>query len=168
MKVFVSFNQIILIALLLGPASTRCLADINDIDRLIEQGLLEKPEAYFYNHIGRSDPFKPFVSPVANQIAEQDPNEIIESTQALSGMQVFEPGQLTLVGVLLSSDNELAFVEDQARKGYVLKLGTPIGKRGIVTKIELDKVIIEETAKTRSGQEIKNIVHMSLKKDGDK
>ena len=168
MKVFIRLTQIVFLALLEGSITTYCLADINDIDRLVEQGLLEKSESYFYNHIGRSDPFKPFVSPVTAPLADQDPNEIIENTQALSGMQLFEPGQLTLVGVLLSSANELAFVEDQAKKGYVLKPGTLIGKRGIVKQIELDKVVIEETAKTRSGQEIKNIVHMSLNKDGDK
>lgn len=145
-----------------------CFAEGNDIERLIQQGLLEKHESYFYNHVGRNDPFKPFVSPIASPIAEQDPNEIIENNQVLSGMQLFEPGQLILVGVLLSPTGELAYVEDQAKKGYVLKPGTPIGKRGIVTKIELDKVHIEETAKTRSGQEIKNTVLMSLNKDGDR
>lgn len=145
-----------------------CVAEETDIDRLIQQGILENKDLYSYNHLGRTDPFKPFVSPVAISVTEQDPNEIIENNQELTGMQVFEPGQLTLVGVLLTPSNELAFVEDQAKKGYVLKIGTPIGKRGVVTKIEIDKVHIQETAKTRSGQEIKNVVFMSLNKDGDR
>lgn len=143
-------------------------AELNDIDRLIQQGLLEKPDAYSYNHVGRNDPFKPFLAPIATIPLDQDPNEIIENNQELSGMQLFEPGQLTLVGVLLAPLQELAFVEDQSKKGYTLKVGTPIGKRGVVSKIELDKIIIEETAKTRSGQEIKNTILMKLNKDGDK
>lgn len=83
-------------------------------------------------------------------------------------MQLFEPGQLTLVGVLLSPTQEIGFVEDQSKKGYTLKVGTLIGKRGIVSKIDSDKVIVDETAKTRSGQEIKNTIFMKLNKDGDK
>ena len=168
MKAFILVNRILAFFSIVLLKTSFCYADGSDIERLIQQGLLEKHDSYSYNHVGRNDPFKPFVSPVTAPLAEQDPNEIIESNQALSGMQVFEPGQLTLVGVLLSPANELAFVEDQAKKGYVLKLGTPIGKRGIVTKIELDKVHIEETAKTRSGQEIKNTVLMSLNKDGER
>ena len=168
MKAFVFLTQILFLFFLGTLIPSDCFAGETDIDRLIQQGLLEKSDTYFYNHVGRNDPFKPFVSPVAAPLTDQDPNEIIESNQVLSGMQVFEPGQLTLVGVLISSTNELAFVEDQAKKGYVLKLGTPIGKRGIVTKIDLEKVYIEETAKTRSGQEIKNTVLMSLNKDGDR
>lgn len=168
MKVFVHLIHIFCLLIVNFFIISNCFADVNDIERLIQQGLLEKPESYTYNHIGRNDPFKPFVSPAATPIADQDPNEIIESDQVLSGMQLFEPGQLTLVGVMLSATDELAFVEDQSKKGYVLKLGTAIGKRGIVTKIEPDKVYIEETAKTRSGQEIKNTVLMSLNKDGDR
>ncbi len=83
-------------------------------------------------------------------------------------MQLFEPGQLNLVGILHSSVEELAFVEDQSRKGYVLKVGTLIGKRGIVTQITPDQVLIEETARTRSGKEIKTTVAMRLNKEGDR
>jgi len=147
---------------------TISLAEGNDVDRLIQQGLIDRPDTYTYNHVGRSDPFKPFLSPLVAAPIEQDPNEILENNQELSGMQLFEPGQLTLVGVLLTPSQEIAFVEDQSKKGYTLKVGTPIGKRGIVSKIELDKIIVEETAKTRSGQEIKNTIFMKLNKDGDK
>jgi type IV pilus assembly protein PilP len=62
----------------------------------------------------------------------------------------------------------MAFVEDQARKGYVLKVGTLIGRRGVVAQIDPDQVLIEETAKTRSGQEIKTTVTMRLNKEGDR
>jgi len=86
----------------------------------------------------------------------------------LSGMRLFEPGQLTLVGTMLSPQKEIALVEDQTKKGYILKLGMPIGKRGIVTHIEPEQIIITETAKTRAGQEIKSTVTMRLNKEGDK
>jgi type IV pilus assembly protein PilP len=59
-------------------------------------------------------------------------------------------------------------VEDQTKKGYVIKPGTLIGKRGVVSKIGSDEVVVTETAKTRSGQEIKSTVMMKLNKEGDR
>lgn len=122
--------------------------------------------AYFYNAEGRSDPFKPFVTPKSTS-ALSDPNEIVDEANTLTGMQLFEPGQLTLVGVILSSQEPIALVEDQTKKGYILKIGTPIGKRGLVTSIDSRQMIITETAKTRAGKELKTTTVMRLKKEGD-
>lgn len=168
MRVLQIYSIHFLIIISIFSTFSTSFAEGNDIDRLIQQGLIDKPDTYTYNHVGRSDPFKPFLSPLTAATIEQDPNEIIENNQELSGMQLFEPGQLTLVGVLLSPTQEIGFVEDQSKKGYTLKVGTLIGKRGIVSKIDSDKVIVDETAKTRSGQEIKNTIFMKLNKDGDK
>jgi type IV pilus assembly protein PilP len=85
--------------------------------------------SYYYNTEGRWDPFKPFVTPKSSS-PTQDPNEIMDEGKELVGMQLFEPGQLTLVGVMLSLQEPLALVEDQTRKGYVLKIGNLIGRRG--------------------------------------
>lgn len=139
-----------------------------ETQQLIQLGIIEPSGSYAYNIEGRFDPFKPFLSPKAITPNTPDPNEIIESNQDLSGMQLFEPGQLTLVGVMVSQVQELAFVEDQSKKGYVIKIGTSIGKRGKVTQILPDKVLIEETAKTRAGQEIKSMVVLKMNKEGDK
>lgn len=122
--------------------------------------------AYFYNAEGRPDPFKPFVTPKSTS-ALADPNEIVDEENTLTGMQLFEPGQLTLVGVILSSQEPIALVEDQTRKGYILKMGTPVGKRGVVTSIDSRQMIITETAKTRAGKELKTTTVMRLKKEGD-
>lgn len=143
-------------------------AELSDIDRLIQAGILEKSESYSYTTEGRADPFKPFVSKQAAVPAGLDPDEIVDENSGLSGMQLFEPGQLNLVGIMLSSSQEIAFVEDQAKKGYVIKVGTLIGKRGIVTQITPNEVLIEETARTRSGKEIKSTVAMRLNKEGDR
>lgn len=123
---------------------------------------------YVYVTEGRSDPFKPFVAPKSIVAPLADPNEIIEDSVSLDGMQLFEPGQLTLVGTMISPKQEIALVEDQTKKGYVIKPGTLIGKRGVVSKIGSDEVVVTETAKTRSGQEIKSTVMMKLNKEGDR
>jgi type IV pilus assembly protein PilP len=125
-------------------------------------------ESYVYSVEGRTDPFKPFISKKATTPAGRDPNEIIDEQTELSGMQLFEPGQLTLVGVLMTETGELALVEDQTKKGYMLKRGTLIGRRGVVTQIDKQQVVITETAHTRAGKEISSTVIMRLKKEGDK
>jgi type IV pilus assembly protein PilP len=125
-------------------------------------------DTYSYNAEGRFDPFKPFVAPKSSSPTQQDPNEIVDDGNELTGMQLFEPGQLTLVGVMLSSQDPIALVEDQTRKGYVLKLGNLIGKRGVVSSIDPRQVVVTETAKTRAGKEMKSTTTMRIKKEGDK
>jgi type IV pilus assembly protein PilP len=123
---------------------------------------------YAYNAEGRFDPFKPFVALKSSSPTQQDPNEIVDDGNELTGMQLFEPGQLTLVGVMFSSQEPIALVEDQTRKGYVLKLGNLIGKRGVVSSIDPRQVVVTETAKTRAGKEMKSTTTMRIKKEGDK
>lgn len=123
---------------------------------------------YTYNTEGRFDPFKPFVAMKSSTSIQLDPNEIVDDGSELTGMQLFEPGQLTLVGVMLSSQEPIALVEDQTRKGYVLKLGSLIGKRGVISSIDPRQVVVTETAKTRAGKEMKSTTTMRIKKEGDK
>jgi len=128
----------------------------------------ETSNTYAYAIEGRPDPFKPFISPKAATPAGRDPNEIVEEGKELTGMQLFEPGQLTLVGIMISESGAIALVEDQTRKGYTLRQGLPVGKRGIVTLIDKQQVVITETARTRAGKEINSTVIMRLNKEGDK
>ena len=112
--------------------------------------------------------FKPFISKKATTPAGRDPNEVIDDKTELTGMQLFEPGQLTLVGVLMTGSGELALFEDQTKKGYMLKRGDLIGKRGVITQIDKQQIVITETAHTRAGKEINSTVIMRLNKEGDK
>lgn len=114
---------------------------------------------------GRPDPFKPFIEPeVATKI---DPNEIVDEDVELTGMQLFEPGQLSLVAVMFAGEKKIAMVEDVTGKGYVINEGIPIGRHGIVSEIREDQVIITERARTRAGKEIVTTVVMRLNKEGD-
>ena len=128
----------------------------------------ENIQAYEYSTEGRQDPFRPFISPKAATPTGMDPNEIIDETGELSGMQLFEPGQLSLAGILSDSKEQIALVEDQTKKGYILKVGTLIGKRGMVSGIEKGQVVITETARTRAGKEITSTTVMRLNKEGEK
>lgn len=121
---------------------------------------------YEYQLENRSDPFAPFITEKA-AAASVDMNEIVDETGPLTGMQLFEPGQLTLVALLKKDTEDFAMVEDFTGKGYVLTAGTKIGRRGIVKNIAPKSVTIEETAVTRAGKKIITEVVMLLKKEGE-
>lgn len=121
---------------------------------------------FAYQLDGRRDPFVPFITEKA-ATAKVDMNEIVDVDKPLTGMQLFEPGQLTLVALMELGHQDTAMVEDFTGKGYVLTEGTKIGKRGVVKDIAPNKVIIEETAVTRAGKKIITELVMTLKKEGE-
>lgn len=124
------------------------------------QSLVSPP--YTYQLSARPDPFKPFIAPKT-----VDSNELVDTERELTGMQLFEPGQLTLVATMDTPNGRMAMVEDVTKKGYMLKVGILIGRYGEVTEITRDQVVVTETAHTRGGEEIKTVVAMKLKRDGE-
>lgn len=123
-------------------------------------------DSFQYELTGRPDPFVPFIEP---QVATKlDPNEIVEDEVELTGMQLFEPGQLKLVAVMFATDKKMAMVQDVTGKGYVISEGVLIGRHGVVSEITTDQVIVTEKTRTRAGKEIINTVVMRLNKEGDK
>lgn len=120
-----------------------------------------------YIQTNRPDPFLPFISEKATARETGDPNEIIDKNEPLTGMQLFEPGQLSLVGLLETGGEKFAMVQDSTGKGYVIVTGTKIGRRGVVKTISPNKVLIEETAETRGGKKILTYIDMVLKKEGE-
>jgi len=121
-------------------------------------------EMFEYLIEGRNDPFIPFISE-KSQSAKME--EILPVEDQLSGMQLFEPGQLNLVAIVMVDDKDFAMVEDTTGKGYILQTGMEIGRRGIVTSIQSNKVTIEETAFTRAGKKLTSNIVMLLKKEGE-
>jgi len=109
----------------------------------------------------RPDPFLPFIEP---SVATKNIPE--EEDVVLTGMQIFEPGQLTLVAVMSSAKGNVAMVEDVTGKGYVLNEGMLIGRHGIVSQINMNQVNITET-RTVAGQDVVTPVVMRLNKEGD-
>ena len=120
-----------------------------------------------YEIENRPDPFVPFFTGETNTQPELDPNEIVEVEKRLTGMQLFEPGQLTLVGLMKVQNRYVAMVEDFKGQGYIIEEGTKIGRRGVVKDIVPNKVLIEEVAVTRAGRELRNNIVMALRKEGE-
>ncbi len=125
----------------------------------------ERMETFSYRIEGRPDPFLPFITERATR--NENPDEIIEEDKILTGMQLFEPSQLTLVALVATENEKFAMVQDFTGKGYIIKEGTKIGRRGVVAEIAPGRVIIEETARTRSGEILTNKIAMVLKKEGE-
>lgn len=126
--------------------------------------LAKKGDNFTYRLEGRPDPFLPFLT----EKTQVNPDEVVESHEKLTGMQLFEPGQLTLVALVHTPEQKFAMVEDVSGKGYIIKQGTKIGRRGVVTEIIPNKVVIEETAMTRSGKKLTNTIVMVLRKEEKK
>lgn len=122
-------------------------------------------ESFEYRIEGRADPFMPFITERSTR--NENPDEIIEEDKILTGMQLFEPSQLTLVALMATENDKFAMVQDFTGKGYIIKEGTKIGRRGVVAEIAPGRVIIEETARTRSGEILTNKIAMVLKKEGE-
>ncbi|MFH2123152.1 MAG: pilus assembly protein PilP [Pseudomonadota bacterium] len=135
-------------------------------DPLVLSSPTDDPSTVFsYQLEGRPDPFSPFITEKATSSTNMD--EIVENEETLSGMQLFEPSQLKLVAIVFEDSAELAMVEDAAGQGYALRPGMKIGRKGTITTIDPNQVIIEEISVTRSGKKLTNTIVMLLKKKGE-
>ncbi len=153
---------------LFGSASTSLAQNTPSEDPEANQAPIEirkSASTFEYQIEGRPDPFLPFITERAS--TNENPDEIIDRNQTLTGMQLFEPGQLTLVALMVAGSNKYAMVQDFTGKGYVIEEGTKIGRRGVVADIIENKVIIEEQALTRGGRTLTNKIAMVLKKEGE-
>ena len=150
-------------SILVLPAVSMSAVETNDQNPIAENANENRFEYILEN---RADPFVPFLTEKA-ATSSVDMNEVVDSKEPLTGMQLFEPGQLTLVALMKKGDEDIAMVQDFTGKGYVLTEGIKIGRRGVVKDIALNSVLIEETAETRAGKKIITEIVMILKKEGE-
>jgi len=94
--------------------------------------------AFSYNPQGLVDPFKPFL-----QIGSV--GKTVEGIPK-TPLQGYDLSQLKLTAIIwIGEEESVAMVEDSAGKGFTIKKGTYIGKRGGKVKaIHMDRVIIEQ------------------------
>jgi type IV pilus assembly protein PilP len=96
----------------------------------------EGPNGRRYSSAGKRDPFRPFV-------LELRPKRRRRAN--LSPLERVEVSQLKLVGIIWDIPEPRAMVEDTAGLGYVIKIGTPIGRNdGTVKAIAPKEIVIEE------------------------
>jgi len=118
---------------------------------------------FVYSMEGRIDPFVPFLT----DKAKVEKSATVEPAEELVGMRRFEPGQLTLVAIVLRKRDNLAMVQDPAGQGYVIRKGTKIGRFGEVEDIVPNRVIVQNITFSRTGEKRSNRVEMLLKQGGE-
>ncbi|MDH5298666.1 MAG: pilus assembly protein PilP [Desulfobulbaceae bacterium] len=123
---------------------------------------LDKDEEFVYRAEGRPDPFKPFVTEKTLQA------EMSKAQGELAGLERYEPGQLSLVAIIMGGKKSVAMVQDSMGMGYVLRKGMKIGYSGVVEAIKPNAVIIKQQYQTVSGETNYKTVEMVLKKEGEK
>ena len=112
-------------------------------------------EAPPYDASGRRDPFRPFMLDIRADRPQVTP------------LQRYELGQLTVVGTVWEVTPPRAMVEDSVGMGYIMSVGTPIGRNGgVVTAIEPRQVIVEERVLDFYGNEQVRRIVMETPKEG--
>lgn len=120
----------------------------------------EEAEAFFYQREGRADPFVPFIQ--ERVVATKMPVE------ELTGMRKFEPGQLTVVAIVMTHDDKFAMVQTANNQGYIIREGILLGRTGVVEAISPNKVAVKRYTFNLAGDKIYKTVEMLLKKEGEK
>lgn len=113
------------------------------------------PEAPPYNPVGRRDPFRPFTLDLHPEARVQ-----------LTPLQRYELGQLTVVGTVWEMSPPRAMVEDSVGMGYIVTLGTLIGRNGgVVTAIEPERIVVQEHVIDFYGNDQSNRIVMETPKE---
>ncbi|MDD3554787.1 MAG: pilus assembly protein PilP [Deltaproteobacteria bacterium] len=114
------------------------------------QALLE-PIQYKYVPKGKYDIFQPFIKTTIQQSTAPSGPKV-----CATALECMDVGQLTLVAIVKRADKSyMAMAEDASGVGYPIWLGTKIGyKKGVVTDIKEDRVIIREEGQDVRGRNI--------------
>jgi type IV pilus assembly protein PilP len=115
-----------------------------------EPGPIEK---YIYDPKGKPDPFKPLIVE-KTEAARAKPKQAVEAVwEAATPLERMDLAQMKLVAVIWNISDPKGMVEDATGKGYILSIGTPVGKnRGKVTQITSAGVVVTERYETSPGK----------------
>ena len=95
-------------------------------------------EPYYYNPIGKTDPFKSF-------IAIQEEVEEKRRAKPKTYLETLDLSQLELIAIISGPKGNYAMVRDSKGLGHVVMRGTAIGNNGgVVDKITEKELIIKE------------------------
>jgi type IV pilus assembly protein PilP len=120
----------------------------------------EAEDAFVYKREDRSDPFVPFIQ--ERVTATEVPVE------ELTGMRKFEPGQLTVVAIVIRHEDRFAMVQAANNQGYIIREGILLGRTGVVETIVPNKVTVKNYTYNLAGDKIYKTVEMLLKKEGER
>ncbi len=110
-------------------------------------------DTFRYDPTGKKDPFQPF-----------DFSARPKNPNASTPLEQYDLGQLRLTAVLADpTKGATGIIEDQAGKGFNVKIGTRIGlQSGVIVSIERDRLKVLETETDMTGKETQRIVEMKI------
>lgn len=158
-------TAILLLLALVSSGLAETGSEREKVSALLKDLFGDEIDKFVYIREGRPDPFMPYKEKEAPVVAVDKKEEVVE--EELTGMRQFEPGQLTLVAIVLGTNEPLAMVQDSTNKGYAIRRGTRIGRFGVVEDIIPNQVIIKNATITMAGDKRYSKVKMVLKKEGD-
>lgn len=115
-----------------------------------------------YDPKGKIDPFEP--------LFRQEPEARAQKKRRvrkgpLTPLEKVDLSQLQLTGVILAKSGNKALVKEASGKGYVVKVGTPIGTNfGRIVQILNDRIIVEEEVEDVMGRVTLQKKEMRLQK----
>ena len=131
---------------------------------------------FSYNPEMMVDPFVPFIvqqaGPSEPPLSPDDDKEPPEPHMPLTPLEKMAVGQIErgFKAVLWGDMGRRALIEDDAGKGYIVSIGTPIGKnRGVIADILIDRLVIQQQVWDPAlKQMVTQNVEVKLTKVGDK
>ena len=110
-------------------------------------------EKYNYDPKGKPDPFRPLIVEKTEAAAPKGRPSAQAALEAGTPLERMDLGQLRLVALIWNILTPKAMVEDDTGKGYILSVGTLIGKnRGNVTQINSSGVLVTERFEDSTGK----------------
>ena len=117
--------------------------------------------AYFYNPVGKTDPFKSF-------IAEPEEMGSKKERKPRTYLETLDLSQLQLIAIMVGPKGRYAMVREAKGLGHVIQKGTAIGRNGgVVESITESTVTIREEYRDFRGQtqykEVKKTLDSGIK-----
>ncbi len=109
-----------------------------------------------YDHMGGRDPFRSF---------EWERKELANMEMVGGPLEQFDVSQLSLVAIVWKTGSARALVEDPAGHSYIIGKGTRVGKNeGLVTQIDDNLVVVNETYEDYLGNVTKKDIEMRIRR----
>ncbi len=114
-----------------------------------------------YTGDGKVDPFAPLI--------KNEPVRVKEPERPRTPLERLDYSQMKLVAIVGRGTEYVAMVEEAGGKGYIVTVGTYIGRNGgVVSEIRNDRVIVHERVKDFKGDMITHTQEIKLNKTEDK
>ncbi len=110
-----------------------------------------------YTGNGKIDPFMPLI--------KNEPVRAKEPERPRTPLEMLDYSQMKLVAIVSRGVQRVAMVEETGGKGYIVLVGTYIGRNGgVVSEIRKDRVIVHERKKDFKGDMITHTQEIKLNK----